>query len=185
MNKEAIEALGLDIEEIKEGVIEKIANEMLHGMDQEWFSQHLSDAVEQRLKESIDNLAAKNVIPHMQEYIDKFCLQLTNKWGEKKGDPVSFAEYLVERAEHFILEPVDYEGKAKRELSYGQSSWRQDSTRAAYLIDKHLHYNLERALKEALLKIDKTIAQGLLDAFKCKLEEFKDRLTVKLEVGRR
>ena len=45
-----------------------------------------------------------------------------------------------------MQEEVDYNGKPKGTDSF---SWRPRSTRVAYMVDEHLHYSIERAMKDA------------------------------------
>lgn len=89
---------------------------------------------------------------------------------------MSFLEYLVDRAEAYLTEKVSFDGKTKAE-SRGYS-WNGTQTRLSYLVDRHLHYSIEKAMKNALANANKAIVQGLEDTVKLKLGEIQKSLKV-------
>ena len=133
------------------------------------FKRKLSDAVKQRVDAKINEIAEVHILPKVSELVENITIQETNKWGEKKGEPVSFIEYMTQRADAYLREDVDYEGKSKAESS--SYSWSKSQTRITQLVHKHLHYTIEAAMKAAMQNANSAIVEGIQATVKIKLEE--------------
>lgn len=184
-----LEQLGFTKEELQQRVIDQLCKQALVGVSYDedgneaecdsQFSRRLNDAIKKRIDETINAIAEKSVLPNVASYIENLSLQETNKWGEKHGAPVTFIEYLVGRAEAYLQEPVNYEGKAKRE---GDSySWKGTQTRLVHLVHEHLHHSISTAMKEAMAVANSQIASGIQETVKLKLAEISTALSVKTE----
>lgn len=183
-----LESLGLDQDKLADKLVDRLAQNMLTsiGYDEdgdEWFgtspfANKLNNMVKARLDKIVSDLADKHVLPRVNEMVEGLVLQQTNQWGEKVGQPVTFIEYLTQRAENWMREEVSYDGKPKGQDSF---RWRKYGTRVEYLLDKHLQYSIESAMKAAVGEANKTIAGGLVDAVKIKLAEISSSLKVKVE----
>jgi hypothetical protein len=166
-----IEALGITKKEAAERVIQKIADQVLYDehydedgnpfRGESAFRLSVEKAIRSRIDEEVKRLGDSEIEPRIASLVDGVTLQQTNQWGEAKGTAVTFREYLVQRAEAYMTEQVDYEGKPKGTSSF---SWTGRSTRVAYMVDKHLHFEIERAMKEALGNLNSTVAKGLHEA---------------------
>lgn len=175
----SLEALGLSKEDVAERVIERIAEQMLSSYDQDddgekverpsRFKEMLQKRIIERVNQSIDEIAAKHVLPNVTGYLENLCLQETNQWGEKKGAKVTFTEYLVQRAHAYMTEDVNYEGKSKAEV--GSYSWSKSTTRIASLVHKHLDYHIKDAMTKALATANSAIVGGLEAAVKTGLSQ--------------
>ncbi len=182
----SIESLGFTKEELEQRLIDRIADQMLnelrHDPDgDEWyvtspFAKKLNEAVKARIDEGIAVIAEKYIFPNAETYIENVTLQATNQWGEKKGDPVTFKEYMAKRAEEYLTEKVSYEGKSRDEAN--GFSWSGTQTRITYMVGKHLHYSIESTMKEALKNANSAIAKGIQETVKLKLEEVAASLKV-------
>lgn len=181
-----LKALGFTKEELQERVVARIAYSVMTDRvydpesDDEYerhsqFRNDLQSRVKTRIDEKIDELAQKFVLPNVSEYIETLTLQETNQWGEKTGKPVTFIEYLTSRAEAYMQEKVNYEGKSK--LENGPYSWSGTQTRITYLVNSHLHYSIEKAMKEALSIATNSIAKGINETVKIKLAEIASKMT--------
>ena len=178
--------LGLTQEELRELVIARLTKEILNSnscdedgdycMTDSQFKKEIFERVKLVVKESIDRVANASVLPNVGQYINDLTLQETNRWGEKKAEPLTFVEYLVQRANAYLEEKVDFEGKSKDSNSYG--SWSGRQTRIAHLVNKHLHYSIETAMKQAVDGANKTIVGGLAEAMKIALKNISETLTV-------
>ena len=186
-----LESLGLTREEISERVVEKIADQLLRAsaLDEDGeegsapsaFAKALQRKVTERVNAAVEEIAGRHVLPNVAAYVETLCLQETNKWGEKVGKPVTFTEYLVQRAEAYLREEVNYAGKTRGEDSY---SWTKASTRVAHLVHEHLKYSIEAAMKEALKSANSKIVGGIEEAVKIKLAEVAASLKVETKIGR-
>ncbi|MFN4017662.1 MAG: hypothetical protein ACK4JB_20145 [Reyranella sp.] len=175
-----LEALGLKAEDIADRVVDRIAEQMLTKIDYDEderphhnpspFRAALQQRIKDRIDRSIDEIAAKHVLPNITEYLEGLCLQETNRWGEKTGKPLTFIEYLAQRADAYMKEEVNYSGKTKEEDSY---SWRKNTTRVSYLIHQHLQFSIEKAMKAALRNANNSIIGGIQKAVEVSLSSLK------------
>jgi hypothetical protein len=187
-----LESLGFSKEDLQERVIDQICSQVLSGKtydedgNEEWsdsqFKRKLDERIKAQVEASISAMAAAHVLPNVGQYIENLMLQETNKWGEAKGTKVTFVEYLVQRAEAYIQEQVDYDGKSKSEKdSY---NWSGRTTRIAYLVNAHLHYHIETAMKEALKNANSVIVGGIEAAAKAGLQQALAGLKVAVQTAR-
>lgn len=182
-----IESLGISKDDLTDRIVERVSHAVLHNTtcdedgDERWlqseFSKTLQALVVDKINKAVEDIAGKNVLPNVASYVEGLCLQETNRWGEKVGKPVTFVEYLVSRAESYLREEVDYEGRSKAERS-DSYSWRSSGTRVSYMIHKHLQYSIETAMKDALKTANASIVGGLQKAVEQKLAEISVNLNV-------
>lgn len=183
-----LEMLGLTKEELQARVIDGICSRLLEEIvpDSEdgerqqatRLENQLEKIIKERTDEAVATIADKYIIPNATQYLETLCLQETNKWGEKRGEKLSFIEYLVKRAEAYLTEEVNYEGKIKGQNSY---SWSKSGTRVSYLVNQHLQYSIETAMKQAVAGANQVIVGGLEQAVKIKLEEVAQKLKVEVK----
>lgn len=185
-----LESLGLTTDELVERVVTKLANNYLseYEEDEEGERSRFRYTVHQKLQkriadtvnDAVNRIASESIDGKVEELIRSLTLQKTNDWGEKTGQPVTFVEYLVSRADAWLREGVDVFGKAKGDDLYN-SSWRATTTRIAHLIDKHLQYEIDRFAKEALTKANASIANGITEAVKTSLGNVMAGITVQVK----
>ena len=187
-----LESLGISKNAIEQKLIEHLAQELLteiqydYDDDSEYrarssLAKKLDALVKQHIDTTINALAQKHVLPNVSSYIENLTLQTTNQWGEKKGAPVTFIEYLTQRAEDYMQEKVNYEGKGKNEA--GGYSWNGTQTRITHMVHQHLHYSIETAMKQALQIATNGIASGLQETVKTKLSEVSQKLKVEVKTA--
>jgi len=184
--KSTLEMLGISKEEMESRIIDRAAQCLLSSTTQDEdgdeyvtssaFKRTLEKLIIDRIDSSISSLAEKHVLPNVSEYIENLTLTETNKWGEAKGTPLTFIEYLVQRAENYMTEKVSYDGKAKNEA--GGFSWSGTQTRITYLVNSHLHYSIDTAMKQALSVATSQISTGIQETCKVKLGEIAASLKV-------
>lgn len=187
-----LESLGLTKKAVEEKAIEVAVEKLLYGKtyddcgNEDDVDTKLHDKlkvlIKERIDETINVFAEKHVLPKVSEYIENIVLQTTNKWGEKKGEPLSFIEYLIERAEEYMKEQVDNQGKSKSES--GGYSWSGKETRITHLIHQHLKYNIEKAAKESLKSANDVISEGICKTVEIKLKEVVDSLKVNVSTNK-
>lgn len=166
-----LEALGFTKDEIAERIIDRAVQQLLKAedSDEDGYSygvpSSFANAIDAIIRNKIDEAVVKAgdevVAPAITKLIEGHVMQRTNEWGEKRGEAVSFNDYLVQRAEAYMVEQVDFQGRPKSPNEY---NWKPSGTRVATMIDKHLHYHIERAMTEALSHAHSHIAQGLNEA---------------------
>lgn len=183
----SLEELGLSQEEIVDRVISAAARKLLHGFlpeeredgkpDLEPLAKRLKDYIRDAIEEKYNEIYEEHIKPGIGQLIDKLTLEETNRWGEKKGEALTFKQYLVQRAEHYMKEEVDYQGNTRNQKG-SCYSWKKEGTRIAHMVHKHLHYRIASAMKEALKKANSTIVEGLEKAVKIKLASIAQALEV-------
>jgi hypothetical protein len=172
-----LEALGFSKEEIANRVVDKIVAGLTQNRYEDedgerWFGdsefkQGIDRAVRERIDAEVTRVANEHIAPRVAELIEGATLQQTNQWGEKRGEAVSFIEYLVQRADAYMAEPVSFDGKTKAESNgYG---WSAKTTRLSYAIDRHLQYSIDTAMKKVLSDANAHLGKNLNDAVKIAL----------------
>ena len=176
-----ISAVTFDVqpEDLKEKVVAQAA-ELVSDWIREEAHSYASSEVQKAMKKTIDEQIKKvmddEVTPIVKGHLDAIVMKETNTWGEQKGYVLTFKEYLVKKAEEFLREKVDYEGKGKEDSRY--SSFSPTQTRITHMVHQHLHYSIESAMKEALKLANSNIVKGIEDAVKIKLSEVQALLKV-------
>lgn len=188
MSNITLEALGFTKQELEEKLINQLCAQFLETTcaDEDGeevrvrssFQRKLEAKITDMIDASITQLADKHILPNVSAYIEALCLQKTNQWGEKVGTKLTFIEYLVQQADAYMREPVNYEGKPKGTDSY---SWTQRNTRIGHMVNEHLHYSVERAMKEAFTKANGSVAKGLEEALLTALHSFTNNIKVTTE----
>lgn len=184
----SLENLGLTQEDLATKLVDRIAENLLTGLKYdedggEWrsdspFAKKLDKLIKDRLDTIVNDMANKHVLPVVTSLVENLVLQATNKWGENRGAPVTFKEYLVQRAEAWMTEQVDYQGKAK-----GTDGYRGNArgTRVSFMIHQHLDYEIQTAMKAAFATSNASIAKGLHEAVRIALNEVLTKLTVEVK----
>jgi hypothetical protein len=183
-----LESLGFTKDELQDRVIDQICEQVMTGRITEedgepcpLFRNELEKKIKENINERIDMIANKYVLPDVGKYIEGLCLQKTNEWGEKKGGEFTFTEYLIQKANDYLKEEVDYNGKSKKES--GGYSWTGRQTRITHLVHNHMQYSIETAMKEAVKTANDSIANGIQEAVKIKLGEIVEKLKVNVNTG--
>lgn len=128
------EDFGLAKEEMLDRLIAKMAESFLDmdieedgpGEDSHYSKtkvlDHIHNMVKEQVEKSVAAIADKHVLPRVDEIITGMVMQTTNKWGEKKGEPKTLTEFVVERAENYLSEEVDFQGKNRKQATaYGST----------------------------------------------------------------
>lgn len=141
------------------------------------FRSRLLAAVKGRVDAAIDRIATEQVAPKVEQLVANLTIQRTNQFGEAKGEPSTFIEYLTSRADRWLLEEVDTNGRSQAECRSSGYSWQGKGTpRIVSLVDKHLQFSIQVMTDRALKDINSTIAGGLATAVKIALEDSVARL---------
>lgn len=180
-----LESLGLNADALAERLVDRLAETVLTSVsydeDGDEFrgknalSRKLEALVQQRIDQSVNEIAEKHLLPRVAEMVENVTFQQTNEWGEAKKPPLTFREYLVTQAERWMSEPVDYEGKPKGRDSFG---WHASNTRVAHMVHQHLDHHIHTAMAAALKDANSKIAGGIEAAVKMQLQEVLGKLKV-------
>ncbi len=183
-----LESLGFTKEELQERVVSRIADSILSsvGYDPDegetTVESKFAKTVEKKCREHIDSVinavAEKHLNPGIDTFIANLTLEETTRWGEKIGTKLTFIEYLAKRAENYMREMVNYEGKDKAEN--GSYSWSGTQSRLTHMVHKHLHYSIETAMKDSMKALTTGLVPALEDTIKAKLNEVASTLKIQV-----
>ena len=184
----SLEELGLTAESLADRVVEAVTRQLTTSIDHDEdgiecesrspFIRAMQEQIRKAVDAKVQEIAERDLLPKIGQHIESMTLQTTNQWGQKTGKPMTFIEYLTAKAEAYLTEQVDYEGKGKGQRD--GYSWKGTQTRLTHIIHGHLHYSIERAMKEAVDGANKVIVGGLEAAVKVKLGEIASALKVEV-----
>ena len=172
MTKQELSDIGLTPDDVLNRLVERMCETYSSGDDEfkDQFESQVQKVVKDTINSRIDAAMQTHIVPRVTEMVDGICLTETNRWGEAKGNPVTFVEYLTGRVDAYIREEVNYKGKAQNEDSY---NWSKSTTRIAYMINEHLQYHISQAMTKALGDATSSIRKGLEGAVKVALDQVK------------
>lgn len=185
-----LESLGITQEQLQERVVASIADRIMSTVEcatdedgepyenkvPSKIADQLKAVVKSRTDAAIQEIADKYILPNAAQYIENVRFQMTNQYGEPKREPETFREYLSRKAEYYLTDKVNSEGKSKDENT--GYSWSPTQTRIAHMIHQHLHYQIETVMKQAVGNANVSIANGIQEAVKLKLAEIANALKV-------
>lgn len=190
-----LELLGITQEELQQRVVERIANALIVAQRETYdedgepvtlrnpsqFQHAVMGMLKEKIDETVAAIADREVMPKVGALIENFVIQKTNSYGEKRGEPVTFIEYLTSRADEYLRETVDSDGHTKDEAR--GSYYGGKTTRIAFMIDKHLHYHINAAMTKALETANSAIVGGIEQAVKMKLDEIQKGIKASVKVA--
>ena len=174
MDIKTLEALGISPEALGGRIVDQAVEVLLiscgfdHDTGQETrYESRFKKAIESRIQKAVDEkiaaLAAVHLIPRVGELIEKADMRQTNRYGEPQTPPMTFKEYIATRAESYMAEDVDSQGRSKAEGDY---QWRASGPRLTVLMRMYIKDTLEKAAKEAVTDVNKVIAKNIEKAAK-------------------
>jgi hypothetical protein len=172
-----LSAIGFTQEELQERVIETLCTSLLSGFGQDPetgdlytkgnnLKHALDKEIQARVDQRVSEIGAGHVYPAVAAKIETLCLQKTSEWGEPQGEKLSFTEYLIKRAEQYLSEEVDGDGRTAAECRQRGNSFYKRGPRLVTMIDKHLQTSIEAAMKTALADANSVIIGGIAKAAK-------------------
>jgi len=181
-----LDFLGITKEELIEKIVSKAAIEFsgtkyYDEEDDEYYyynnkiAKELNKVIEERIKKSVTKFCDKFIKPSIEKKIDETILEKTNQWGEKKGEKIGFKEYIIARAEKYLDERVDDQGRDSRD-SYNT---RGTSRRIVYMVEDKLTTQIEEALKDGVKLINQSFKDGISATVKDKMEELTKDIQIK------
>ncbi|MFA0967372.1 hypothetical protein [Pseudomonas amygdali] len=175
MDIKTLEALGLSTTDLASRIVEQAVQSLLSstGYDEDGdeyptpsrFKQQIDTRVKDAINQKIDALFAEHVLPRVGEIIEGADMRKTSSYGEPKGEPMTFKEYIASRAEVYMSEKVDFNGKSKDE-SGNDYNWRETGPRLTVLMKMYIKDTLEKSAKTAINDVNKVIAKNIEQAAK-------------------
>lgn len=174
-----LKELGITKEELLERISDKVVDEAKQTyVDNESLFGHVMSRIKDEIDNAIDSIFKDVIGNNIEEFIRNLDFQKTTKWGEPKGEKVTFSEYMVKMAEKYLTEKVNLDGESSDESH--SSFWQGKQTRIVYMIHKYLKYEVEKALKEVLKGANKMMVDGLQAHIINQLKELQKKIDVKV-----
>lgn len=177
MDIKTLEALGITAEQLTDRIVEQAVESLLSstGYNEDGeaveYETRFKREIEKRIQAAVDAkiaaLAAEHVIPRVGELIEKTNMRQTNRYGEPKGDPMTFIEYIASRAEVYMSEDVDFHCKSKADYeALGESTynWRSCGPRLTVVMRMYIRDALEKSAKAAVTNVNAVIAKNIAKA---------------------
>ena len=178
MDIKTLEALGVSVEELGNRIVDQAVDRLLSSTgfnpeteEETHYESRFKREIEKRVQESVDKkiaaLAEVHVLPRVGEMIEAADMRQTNQYGEAKSPPMTFKEYIANRAQVYMTENVDYHGNSKADLAAKNESdynWRSRGPRLTVLMRNYIQDSLETQAKAAVNDVNKVIAANIAKA---------------------
>ena len=184
------EAIGLTKKEVQDRLIETLADRMLKakGWDNDGYEislpstlrHQLDELITKRMDRAVQAAFDATVPSTIDEFVASYKIKQTNEYGEAKGRELSFVEFITERVQGYLLEPVDYQGVSEREAKAKGNSWYQrDKTnnRITHMLNSRLEAAINEGIEKAFKDTKSLLAGGIEAAVLTHLKQFGETLT--------
>ena len=193
----SIDDLGISQDELVDRVVDAAASKLLVRHVPEYdpdtgeievchasttLANKLNAEIKERIDEAIAAIAQKHLLDDLEGQIKNVVIQATNAYGESKGSPATFLEYIVSRAGAYMAEQVDFSGKDK--ASSGGYHFKGTQTRLTHAVHQHLQYTIETATKAVVQNCLSLLTDNLQETVKIKLAEISAGITVSTKLPR-
>lgn len=174
MDLKQLEALGITAEDLTQRIVDQAVESLLNasGYDPEndrevRYESRFKKEIEKRVVAAADAkisaLAEIHIVPRVGEMIEQADMRQTNKYGEPTSPKLTFKEFIASRAEVYMSESVDHNGKSKAEAN-DSYNWRDSGPRLTVLMKMYIHQSMEAAAKTAVNDVNKVIAENIKKA---------------------
>jgi hypothetical protein len=171
MDIETLKALGVSPDELAERIVDQAVETLLSftGYNEDGektgsYASRFRKEIEARVQASVDAkitaLAAEHIVPKVGEMIESANMRRTNQYGEPVSAPMTLKEYIAHRAEVYMSEPVNYNGKSKNEESESYN-FRVEGPRLTVLMRMYIRETLEKHAKAAVTDVNQVIAKSI------------------------
>lgn len=175
MDIKTLEALGVSASDLADRIVDQAVQSLLYSTHYDeddgehtqssQFKKKIESRVINAVDQKIDAMFSEHVLPRVGEIIESADMRKTSQYGEPKGEPMTFKEYIASRAEAYMSENVDYNGNSKDE-SNDSYNWRVSGPRLTVLMKLYIKDSLEKSAKNAINDVNKVIAKNIEQAAK-------------------
>lgn len=175
MDIKTLEALGITPDELGNRVVDQCVEILLSSTgfnpdteEETRYASKFKREIELRIQKAVDEkistLAAVHIIPRVGEMIEQADMRKTNGYGEAKSPPMTFKEYIAHRADVYMTEDVDLNGKSKADLEARNEStygWRSCGPRLTVLMRNYIADSMAKHASAAVTDVNKVIAKNI------------------------
>lgn len=174
-----IASLGITNEELQQRLIDRLVE---HFTTTTWMDEdgepsnrgksevakRIEDAVVGHVNRAVEKIAAETVGNPIESYLAGMTIKTTNSYGEPKGPTVTFVEYLAKQAGEYLNTQVDKDGKPK--ASQDSYSWKPESTRAMWLVNRSMQSHIVTVMNECLTGHNQKIGEAIADSVRLAID---------------
>lgn len=180
-------AIGISQDKIIELVVNQIVASVMSGtsydedgdevMCDSAFSRRVEAYVKQAIDAKVAAIAEQHIVPTISKTIDEFVIKKTNEYGEMKGEPVTFTEYLVSQANQWLQAEVDHSGNPVQGHRYNTTY----QTRLTHCVHEYLYGTIAGAMKDAVNGIGSKIGDSIRETTKIQLAKIAEAVQVTIK----
>lgn len=152
--------LGITSEELTDRIVDQAVSQLLehtawdpdgdeHTSPSE-LGKRLQATVRERLDAQFDEFAQSVIQPSVEQMLERMVFPSTNRYGEPKAPPQTLREHLAARADAWLGEEVDREGRSFEEARRQGRGWDKSTKRIQWVISQHLDAELRAAFNKIM-----------------------------------
>lgn len=186
------EQLGITPDDIADRVATKIATTMLASFTDDFdddtgepiktetptkFRSLVQARVNAKVSAAVDAITERVLGNALETKITALRFPQTNSYGEPKAEPLTLLEFIAKRADTYLSEQVDHEGRSGGAM-YGSAR----NPRVVWMLEKYLASRIKDSMDTALRAANAQIVGGIEATVKANLKDIADRLSAKVEI---
>ena len=197
MDIKTLQALGISPETLGDRIVDQAVETLLSatGFDPEYdqevsyasrFQKEIASRIQKAVDAKIAALAEEHLVPKVGELIENSDLRKTNSFGEPTSPSMTFKEYLASRADVYMSENTDWQGRSKDEATARNDghNWKVAGPRLVVLMQLFIKESMEAAAKSAITDINKVIAKNIEQAAAAAIAAAANAVTVSVNMPR-
>ena len=110
-------------------------------------------AIRVRIDAAVDRYFATHLESKFDELVRSVVFPVTNRYGEKRGEPETLLEHLSQKAKEYMSEKVNSSGE--------KETYHSGTPRLVWMLEKHFKADMQRAIGEALASMGQEMAAQL------------------------
>lgn len=167
MDIETLKALGVTPEKLIEAAVDRLLDRRLGGEYadvEDAIRQQTQEIAIKQLNEKVEAYLSEHMRPVIDRAVEMLSVPNTNRYGEPKGEPMPFIEYVTKCANEHLTEMVGEDGRKEQ---YG-SNFKQ--TRLMWYFNKYLGHSVNTAINAAVGKSLEALGDSIAKLVKEKTE---------------
>ena len=165
--------LGLDKERIEELVVDQLVENVMRGYDDmnDTFSRRMQKIIGAQIDASIDRHAKGLIDNTIALQMDNMVFLDTNRYGEKKGEPLSLREYIDKRITEYMNQDVDAELRTQSERSY---DWKPIGKRIMVMFSAEMKRQIQQSINAIWVAGNAPLIDAINETVKKQLDFLKE-----------
>jgi hypothetical protein len=179
-----LNSLGLSAEEIERKIIQQCTDDLMRqyythedgesaGHGKSTIVEKLEEKMAERIDAALEKVVSERFSAQLPQLLADFIFTPTSRYGEKKGKPRTFLEYVTDHAKEWAEQRVNDQGSV---VGKDQYSYSNHKTRFQRLLDEKVSADVNAALAQILKDGHSILITGLADELKRRMTEMAESL---------